>query len=179
MWGWRRVLLLPAVLLVAAAPAPTPAQQLLARVNALRAAGIVCPAVAPLPSGAPVTPTPETGAGARRPLTGTLTFSPLHAVAAFAQAKRMVQLSDVTHEGAGGSTPQIRAAAAGIRADSVSEIVYLGRRGGVEGAITWWRHSAVHCRVMTDPRYSVAGASVVAGPDGTAYVMVLTSVLHR
>jgi len=169
--GWRCALLLPALLLLAAAPAPTPAQQLLARVNALRAAGIVCPAGNSAPA-------PETGAGARRPLTGTLAFSPLHAAAAFMQAKRMVQVNDVTHEGEGGSTPQSRAATAGIRAASVSEIVYLGRRGGVEGAVTWWRHSAVHCRVMTDPRYSVAGASVVAGPDGTAYVMVLTSAVQ-
>ena len=81
----------------------------------------------------------------------------------------------VTHTGPGGTTPRVRAASTGIESVSVTEIVYLGDGLDSEAAMQWWLHSPVHCYYMTDGRYTTAGASVVRGSRGTAYVMVLTS----
>lgn len=81
----------------------------------------------------------------------------------------------ISHFGAGGSTPRIRAASTGVRAASVTEIIYLGAGLNLAAAVNWWLHSPIHCSVLTDARYTRAGAGVVQGRRGTAYVVVLSS----
>lgn len=131
--------------------------QLVARLNQVRAQGVSCP-----------------GSG-RRPVAGTLAPSSLHARAAGLQANFMASSGRITHSGPGGTTPRIRAASTGIRAVSVTEIVFMGRGLNPEAAIQWWLKSPVHCYWMTEKRYTHVGASIVQGRGGTAYVMVLSS----
>lgn len=138
--------------------APSSAEgQLLARLNQIRAAGVNCPERGP------------------RPATAALRLAAPHAAAALRQASYMAQSGEVSHIGPGGTTPRVRAASSGIQTVSVTEIIYLGSRLDPEAAVQWWLHSPLHCSVMTDGRYTTAGASVVRGNRGTAYVMVLTS----
>ena len=131
--------------------------QLLTRLNQIRAEGVSCP-----------------GSGIR-PVAGALQASELHAASALKQASYMAGSGLITHTGPGGTTPRVRAASTGIQSVSVTEIVYLGSGLDSEAAMQWWLHSPVHCFYMTDSRYTTAGASVVRGSRGTAYVMVLTS----
>lgn len=142
---------------VRASASSTAEGQLLTRLNQIRAAGVSCP-----------------GSGAR-PVAGALESSEPHAVSALKQASYMARSGLVTHTGPGGTTPRVRAASTGIESVSVTEIVYLGSGLDSEAAMQWWLHSPVHCYYMTDLRYTTAGASVVRGSRGTAYVMVLTS----
>ena len=142
---------------VRASASSTAEGQLLTRLNQIRAAGVSCP-----------------GSGAR-PVAGALESSEPHAVSALKQASYMARSGLVTHTGPGGTTPRVRAASTGIESVSVTEIVYLGSGLDSEAAMQWWLHSPVHCFYMTDSRYTTAGASVVRGSRGTAYVMVLTS----
>lgn len=140
------------------APQPTSAEgQLLTRLNEIRASGVSCP-----------------GSGLR-PVADALVPSGLHALSALKQASYMAQSGGVTHIGPGGTTPRLRAASTGIQSVSVTEIVYMGSGLNPEAAMQWWLHSPVHCFYMTDRRYTTAGASIVRGNRGTAYVMVLTS----
>lgn len=143
-------------LLGARAQTPTEAQ-VLAGLNEARARGVTCP-----------------GTG-QRPVAAPLTSSPAHALAARIQAGYMSSSGRITHTGAGGSTPRVRAASTGVQAVSVTEIIYLGTGLNPQGAVRWWLGSPVHCAVLTDPRYTHAGASVVQGSRGTAYVVVLSS----
>ncbi len=131
--------------------------QLLVGLNQARARGVTCPAVG------------------RRPVAAPLPASPAHAFAARTQAGYMSSSGRISHVGTGGSTPRVRAASTGVTAVSVTEIVYLGSGVDPRGAVRWWLHSPVHCAVLTDARYTHAGASVVQGSRGTAYVVVLSS----
>lgn len=131
--------------------------QLLAGLNQARARGVTCPAVGRRPVGAP------------------LLASAAHALAARTQAGYMGRSGRISHIGTGGSTPRVRAASTGVTAASVTEIIYLGSGVNPQAAVRWWLHSPVHCVVLTDPRYTHAGASVVQGSRGTAYVVVLSS----
>ncbi|WP_424950427.1 CAP domain-containing protein [Deinococcus sp.] len=127
------------------------------RLNQVRLSGVTCP---------------DSGV---RPAVGVLRPSPLHAAAAFLQSKYLALSGEVSHLGRDGGTPQQRAAGLGLRAVSVTEIIYLAHSPDLESAVQWWLHSPVHCKIITDPRYSVAGGSVVQGRQGTAYVVVLSS----
>ncbi|WP_245895981.1 CAP domain-containing protein [Deinococcus irradiatisoli] len=129
---------------------------LLSGVNALRAQGIRC-------------------AGTPRPRSAPLTFMSAQAAAARVQASYMAQTGRISHTGAGGTSPRVRAASAGVRGSSMSEIIYLSPGLNAQQAVNWWRNSAVHCFAMTDPRYTKAGMSIVRGARGTAYVMVLSN----
>ena len=158
----KRALLLAAALLSSCAVPSAQAQaspeaQLLARLNGVRAQGVGCP-----------------GSG-RRPVAGPLSFSAPHAQAARLQAGYMASSGRVTHSGQNGSTPRVRAASTGVSATSVTEIVYMGSGLNPEAAMRWWLGSAVHCYWMTQGNYTHAGASVVRGARGTAYVIVLSS----
>ena len=149
--------LLPASFSQAGPASATAEGQLLARLNEVRAAGVTCP-----------------GSGSRAPA-AALVPSDLHALAAARQASYMASSGRVSHRGPDGSTPKVRAASSGIHSVSVTEIIYMGSDLNIETAVQWWLHSPVHCFYMTDPRYTTAGASVIQGSRGTAYVMVLTS----
>lgn len=129
---------------------------LLTRLNEARTRGVRCP------DGA-------------RPAQAALTFSPELAASARQQAQYMAASGRITHVGADGSNPRVRAASFGTKASSVSEIIYLNVAGPVDRAVTWWIGSTVHCDVLTHPRYTKAGASVVRGPRGTAFVVVLSN----
>ena len=158
----KRALLLAAALtplfaVPAAQAQASPEPQLLARLNGIRAQGVNCP-----------------GSG-RRPVAPALSYSSPHAGAAQLQARYMAASGRVTHTGLGGSTPRVRAASTGVNATSVTEIVYMGAGSNPEQAMRWWLGSAVHCYWMTEGRYTHAGASVVRGARGTAYVIVLSS----
>ncbi|MPY65284.1 CAP domain-containing protein [Deinococcus sp. SDU3-2] len=138
------------------AVAQSPAEaQVLAGLNAARAQGVTCPA------------------SGRRPVAAPLLPSPAHALAARNQAGYMSSRAGVTHAGAGGTTPRVRAASAGVQAVSVTEIIYMGT--GPQAALNWWLASPLHCAILTDARYTHAGAAVVQGSRGTAYVVVLSS----
>ena len=140
------------------AQAQSPAEvQLLAGLNRARALGVTCP-----------------GLG-RRPVAGPLFASATHALAARTQAGYMGGSGRISHIGSGGSTPRVRAASTGVTAVSVTEIIYLGAGVNPQGAVRWWLNSPVHCAVLTDARYTHAGASVVQGRRGAAYVVVLSS----
>ncbi len=128
---------------------------LLGGVNALRAQGIRC-------------------AGAARPRSAPLSFMSAQAAAARIQASYMAQTGRISHTGAGGTSPRVRAASVGVRG-SMSEIIYLSSGLNAQQAVNWWRSSPVHCYAMTDPRYTKAGMSIVRGARGTAYVMVLSN----
>lgn len=140
------------------ARAQSPAEvQLLAGLNRARTLGVTCPAVG------------------RRPVAAPLFASGTHALAARTQAGYMSSSGRITHTGRGGSTPRVRAASTGVMAVSVTEIIYLGAGMNPQGAVRWWLHSPVHCAILTDARYTHAGASAVQGSRGTAYVVVLSS----
>jgi len=91
----------------------------------------------------------------------------------------MAATGRVSHNGADGSTPRVRAASFGVQAVSVTEIIYMGARLDPNEAVAWWTASNVHCTVMTDPRYTEAGVSVQRGPRGTSYVVVFSSPSGR
>ncbi|WP_412028421.1 CAP domain-containing protein [Deinococcus yunweiensis] len=132
-------------------------RQLLSRLNEVRAQGVTCP-----------------GSGVR-PAAGALAYSAQHAQAARLQAVYMGQSGRITHTGRSGSTPRIRAASTGVNAVSVTEIIYMNGGVNPEQAMRWWLNSPVHCYWMTEGRYTRAGASVLPGLRGTAYVIVLSS----
>ncbi|MVN87209.1 CAP domain-containing protein [Deinococcus sp. HMF7620] len=131
--------------------------QLVARLNDVRGQGVSCP-----------------GSG-KRPVAGRLTYTPELAAAARVQAGYMSSTGRISHTGAGGSTPRVRAASTGVNAVSVTEIIFMGGGVNPESAIRWWLNSAVHCFWMNEARYTNVGAAVVQGSRGTAYVMVLSS----
>lgn len=138
------------------ATAQSPAEaQVLAGLNEARARGVTCPA------------------SGRRPVAAPLLPSAAHALAARNQAGYMSSRAGVTHAGAGGTTPRIRAASVGVQAVSVTEIIYMGT--GPQAALNWWLASPLHCAILTDGRYTHAGVAVVQGSRGTAYVVVLSS----
>ncbi|WP_199188259.1 CAP domain-containing protein [Deinococcus arcticus] len=146
------------VALAAPAAAQTTAEsQLVSRLNEVRAQGVNCP-----------------GSG-QRPAAGRLTYTPALAAAARQQAAYMSSTGRISHTGAGGSTPRVRAASTGVNAVSVTEIIFMGGGVNPESAIRWWLNSAVHCFWMNERRYTNVGAAVVQGARGTAYVMVLSS----
>lgn len=132
-------------------------RRVFARLNQIRAASLNCPGSGP------------------RPAVAALRPSSLHAASAFRQASYMARSGEVSHIGAGGTTPRVRAVSSGIQTVSVTEIIYLGSRLDPETAVQWWLHSPLHCSIVTDGGYTTAGVSVVRGERGTAYVVVLTS----
>jgi len=129
---------------------------LLAGVNALRAQGIRC-------------------AGVARPRSAPLIWTAANNAAARLQASYMAQTGRISHTGAGGSSPRVRAASTGVRGGNMSEIIYLNMGLNAQQAVNWWRNSPVHCYAMTNPLYTKAGMSIVQAGRGTAYVMVLSN----
>lgn len=129
---------------------------LLGGVNALRAQGIRC-------------------AGVSRPRSAPLTWTVANTAAARLQATYMAQTGRISHTGAGGSSPRVRAASTGVRGGNMSEIIYLSAGLNAPQAVNWWRNSPVHCYAMTNPAYTRAGLSIVQAGRGTAYVMALSN----
>ncbi len=99
-------------------------------------------------------------------------YNPTLAVAAQNHANWMSQTAVYSHTGAGGSTPQTRANAAGYPG-YVSENIVGGTKLTPQQGVTWWRNSAVHFNTMISTRYSQAGVGFAQGHDQNFYVLVV------
>ena len=64
---------------------------------------------------------PAAGSATPRPRSAALTFMSAQAAAARVQAAYMAQTGRISHTGAGGTSPRVRAASAGVRGSSMSE----------------------------------------------------------
>ncbi|MCB8986169.1 MAG: LysM peptidoglycan-binding domain-containing protein [Ardenticatenaceae bacterium] len=99
-------------------------------------------------------------------------YNPTLAVAAQNHANWMSQTAVYSHTGAGGSTPQTRANAAGYPG-YVSENIVGGTKLTPQQGVTWWRNSAVHFNTMISTRYTQAGVGFAQGHDQNFYVLVV------
>lgn len=94
------------------------------------------------------------------------------AVAAQNHANWMASTATYSHTGAGGSTPQSRATAAGYQGFATENIV-----GGTDltprQGVIWWQNSAVHLNSMTSSRYVHVGIGFAQGHGQNFYVMVM------
>lgn len=99
-------------------------------------------------------------------------YDPQLAAAAQAHANWMAQTAVYSHTGAGGSTPQIRANAAGYPG-YVSENIVGGTNLNPGGGVTWWRNSSVHFATMISNRHTQAGVGFAQGHDQNFYVLVV------
>ena len=83
----------------------------------------------------------------------------------------MASTGSITHD-EGGTTPTDRAYAAGYGGGKkiiLSEIIFGGTNADVNDAITWWKNSEIHNRVMLDSRYVEIGAGVSTAGDMTYF----------
>jgi uncharacterized protein YkwD/LysM repeat protein len=94
------------------------------------------------------------------------------ASAAQAHANWMSQTAVYSHTGAGGSTPQTRANAAGYPG-YVSENIVGGTNLNPGGGVTWWRNSSIHFATMISNKYIQAGVGYAQGNDQNFYVLVV------
>ena len=99
-------------------------------------------------------------------------YNPLLAAAAQNHANWMGQTAVYSHTGAGGSTPQTRANAAGYPG-YVSENIVGGTKLTPQQGVTWWRNSAIHFNTMISTRYTQAGVGFAQGHDQNFYVLVV------
>ena len=93
------------------------------------------------------------------------------AAAAQNQANYMAANNIYSHTGAGGSSPQSRANAAGYSGYATENIVG-GTRLTPEQGIIWWKNSPVHLNSMISNRYTEAGVGYAVGSGQNFYVMV-------
>jgi LysM repeat protein len=100
------------------------------------------------------------------------TYNPQLASAAQAHANWMSQTATYSHTGAGGSTPQTRANAAGYPG-YVSENIVGGTNLAPGGGVTWWRNSSIHFATMISNRHTEAGVGFAQGHDQNFYVLVV------
>ena len=100
------------------------------------------------------------------------TYNAALAVAAQNHANWMASTATYSHTGAGGSTPQSRATAAGYQGYATENIV-----GGTDltprQGVIWWQNSAVHLNTMTSSRYVHVGIGFAQGHGQNFYVMVM------
>ena len=83
----------------------------------------------------------------------------------------MASTGSITHD-EGGTSPTDRAYAAGYgdgKKIILSEIIFGGTNTDVNAAITWWKNSEIHNRVMLDGRYVEIGAGVSTAGDMTYF----------
>lgn len=94
------------------------------------------------------------------------------AVAAQNQANYMATNNIYSHTGAGGSSPQSRAQAAGYPGRATENIVggsVLTPRQGV----IWWQNSPIHFSTMISQQYIHAGVGFAQGHDQNFYALVV------
>jgi LysM repeat protein len=77
-----------------------------------------------------------------------------------------------SHIGAGGSTPQSRANAAGY-IGQVSENIVGGTNMTANQGLTWWRNSPVHYNTLITSRYIEAGSGFATNGSESFYVLVV------
>lgn len=100
-----------------------------------------------------------------------LQYNAALAAAAQNQANYMAANNVYSHTGAGGSSPQSRANAAGYNGYATENIV--GGTGlSPEQGIVWWKNSPVHLNSMISNRYTEAGVGYAVGNGQNFYAMV-------
>ena len=77
-----------------------------------------------------------------------------------------------SHVGAGGSTPQSRASAAGY-VGRVSENIVGGTGMTAARGLTWWVNSPVHYNTLITSRYQEAGTGFATNGNENFYVLVV------
>jgi len=105
-----------------------------------------------------------------------LAYNSLLASLAQQQSNYQAQISSITHTGAGGTTPQQRAEAAGYGGGSwfyLSEIIYGGSTATPNSALTWWKNSGLHNSIMLDAKYTQIGAGVATDGSYTYFTAEL------
>ena len=88
------------------------------------------------------------------------------------QCNYQASIGTYSHTGPDGTTPTERAYAAGYGSGNkifLSEIVYMGYQASVDDAMTWWKGSSLHNRVMLDSQYLEIGAGVATDGDWTYF----------
>ena len=93
-------------------------------------------------------------------------------IAAQQQADFMAANNIYSHTGAGGSSPQSRAEAAGY-VGWVSENIVGGTNLTPQKGLIWWQNSAVHYAALVSTRHTEVGAGFAAGFDQNFYALVV------
>lgn len=96
------------------------------------------------------------------------------AAAAQNQATYMAANNIYSHTGAGGSSPQSRAAAAGYPGRATENIVGGTNLTPGQGVI-WWQNSPIHFNTLISPQYSEVGIARATGFDQNFYALVAGS----
>lgn len=96
----------------------------------------------------------------------------LLSVAAQNQAYYMSVNNIYSHTGAGGSTPQDRANAAGY-SGRVTENIVGGTNLSPKQGLIWWQNSPVHYNTITSQNYTEIGAGFAQGSDQNFYAIVV------
>jgi LysM repeat protein len=107
-----------------------------------------------------------------RQQSGTHALSENSILMSLAQGQSNYQAStgNITHTGSGGTKPIDRAYAAGYGDGNkifLSEIIFGGYKVTVDDALSWWKGSSLHNRVMLDSQYLEIGAGVTTDGDWT------------
>ncbi len=93
------------------------------------------------------------------------------ATAAQNQANYMATNNVYSHTGAGGSSPQSRAQAAGFPGRATENIVGGTSLTPGQGVI-WWQNSPTHFNTLIAPRYTHVGVGFASGFDQNFYTLV-------
>lgn len=96
------------------------------------------------------------------------------AAAAQGHAQWMTDAQSISHTRPDGSTPTMRAAAAGYPSSFVSENIYGGSSAGVNDAWNFWINSSIHYRGLTNAGYTEIGIGHAVG-EWRTYVLVFGS----
>jgi uncharacterized protein YkwD len=107
-----------------------------------------------------------------RQQSGTHALSENSILMSLAQGQSNYQAStgNITHTGPGGTKPIDRAYATGYGDGNkifLSEIIFGGYKVTVDDALSWWKGSSLHNRVMLDSQYLEIGAGVTTDGDWT------------
>jgi LysM repeat protein len=88
------------------------------------------------------------------------------------QSDYQASTGNITHTGPGGTTPKDRAYGADYGDGNkifLSEIIYGGSNATPDDALTWWKGSSLHNRVMLDSQYVEIGAGVSTAGNWTYF----------
>jgi LysM repeat protein len=95
--------------------------------------------------------------------------------AAQAHSEYMAESGDVSHTGAGGSSPAGRAAAAGYSGSGVIENIMSGVDVSAAQAVSWWQNDGTHLTTLLSTSAEDAGAGVASSGDTVYYTFLVGS----
>jgi uncharacterized protein YkwD/LysM repeat protein len=95
--------------------------------------------------------------------------------AAQAHSDYMAESGDVSHTGAGGSSPAGRAAAAGYTGSGVIENIMSGVNLSAAQAVSWWQNDGAHLTTLLSTAAEDAGAGVASSGDTVYYTFLVGS----